>query len=107
MSVVLINAWDPRRNNVVMYENRYQSHIASRHPGIEVGHIRVVIEDPDVITDDENDSLAENYYKQGVMADAPNYFLKVCVRVDSDRGKVITAYEVDRPKPTERIAWKR
>jgi hypothetical protein len=106
MSVVLINAWDPRHINVILYGNRYQDHIVSRHPGIDVESIRVVIEDPDLITRDDNDDLVENYYKQGVMPDAPRFFLKVCVRFTSDVGKVVTAYEPDRPKPTERIIWK-
>lgn len=107
MAIVLINAWDPRHNNVVLHEKRYWDHIVDRHPGIEIEHIRIVIEDPDVITDDENDHLVENYYRQRVMHDAPEYFLKVCVRLESDKGRVITAFLVDRPKPTERISWKR
>lgn len=63
-------AWDPRHNNVVLYENRYWGHIVGRHPGIEVEHIRLVLEDPDVITDDEGDGLVENYYRQHVVQDA-------------------------------------
>lgn len=98
---------DPRHNNVVLYENRYWGHIVGRHPGIEVEHIRLVLEDPDVITDDESDGLVENYYRQHVVQDALEYFLKVCVRLESDKGQVITAFLVDRPKPIERIAWKR
>lgn len=106
MPAVLINAWDPRRINIVLYENRYQDHIVSRHPGVDIDSIRYVVEQPDIITSDESNELVENYYKQGAMPDAPRYFLKVCVRFDSDVGKVVTAFEVDRPKPTERIIWK-
>lgn len=107
MPVVLVNAWDPRHNNVVLYEYRYFGHIVARHPNVEIEHIRLVVENPDIITRDVNDDLVENYYRQSVAPDAPRYFLKVCVRFESDRGKVITAYEVDRPKPDEVIAWKR
>lgn len=106
MANVLVNAWDPRRNNVVLYENRYEDHIRSRHPAVEVEHIRSVLENPGLITTDDFDPLVENYYAQGVLSDAPIYWLKICVRFDSDRGKVITAYEVDRPKPSEQIVWK-
>jgi hypothetical protein len=107
MSAVLINAWDPRHNNVVLYRNRYSEHIIVRHPEVEIGHIRLVVEDPDVITGDVNDALVENYYRQGTIADEPDYFLKVSVRFESDRGKIVTAYTVDRPKPSEVIVWKR
>lgn len=106
MSAVLINAWDPRHINVLLYEYRFRSHIATGHPGVDVESIRYVVEQPDIITSDENNDLVENYYKQGAILDAPRYFLKVCVRFDSDVGKVVTAFEVDRPKPAERIIWK-
>ncbi len=106
MAVVLINAWDPRRNNVLLYENRYFAHIIVRHPGVEIEYILLAVEAPDLITCDVNDDLVENYYKQGAIWDMPEQFLKVCVHFDSDRGKVITAYAVDRPKPNEVVVWK-
>lgn len=106
MPAVLINAWDPRHNNVVLYDHRYFGHIVVRHPEVEIEHIRLVLEWPDVITRDVNDGLVENYYRQGIMSDEPGYFLKVCVRFDSDRGKVLTAFSVDRPKPGEVVVWK-
>lgn len=105
MAAVLINAWDPRRVNVVLYDNRYYGHIVERHPAVTIEHIRMALEDPDIITGDDSDPLVENFYARGVMPDAPEYWLKVCVRFNSDVGKVVTAYEVDRPKPTEHIRW--
>jgi hypothetical protein len=107
MTVVLVNAWDPRHCNVVLSEKRYLAHIVDRHPGIEVDHIRFAVEEPEVITRDANDDLVENYYKRGALSDLPDLFLKVCVRFESDRGKVVTAFLVDRPKPHEVIIWKR
>lgn len=103
---IVLNAWDPRDNNVVMYEDRYRGHIVTGHPGIEIDHIRETIEHPDFITDDETKHLIEIYYKRGVVSFAANDYLKVCVLVDSDKGKVITAYLVGHLKPTERISWK-
>ena len=103
---IVLNAWDPRNNNVVMYEERYLEHIVTGHPGIEIDDIRETIEHPDFITDDETKDLVEIYYKHGVVPFAPDNYLKVCVLVDSDKGKVRTAYLVHHPKPTERISWK-
>ncbi len=106
MQVVLINTWDPRHNNVVLYENRYFQHITARHPGIDVEHICLVVEEPDVISRDRRDRLVENYYKQGAIPDMPALFLKVSVRFESDAGKVVTAFVVDRPRLDEEIVWK-
>ena len=64
-----------------------------------------VLMEPEVITADEQYELRENYYLQGVMEDYPAFFLKVVVEFGGVDGKVITAFDVDRPKPTERIIW--
>jgi hypothetical protein len=102
---LVLNCSDPRGWRIVMYDNRYWHHIASRRSHISINAIQAVIEDPEIITADEQNDLRENYYATGVMEDYPEFFLKVVVEFGGMDGKVITAFDVDRPKPTERIVW--
>lgn len=90
---------------MVLYEDRYIHHIANRRDYIEVQAIERVIESPEVITTDEQDDLRECYYAREVMSDYPAFFLKVVVSFAGADGKVITAFDTDRPKPTERVVW--
>jgi hypothetical protein len=103
--VLVLNCVDPRGYRIVMYSDRYQNHIVRRRDYITIGSIEDTLHGPEVITADEQYELRENYYLQGVMEDYPALFLKVVVEFGGVDGKVITAFDVDRPKPTERIIW--
>ena len=104
---MLFNAWDPLHRNVVLYERTYEHHIVFRHgEDVSVEEIRFVVENPEFITADSSDNLVEIYYAKGVVRNAdPSEYLKVCARYDGEGLKVVTAYLVDRPKPTERVLW--
>lgn len=65
------------------------------------------MENPDIITVDPNDEYKEYYYAQGVVADSPDLYLKVCVLFKQDIGRVLTAFDVDTPKPDENILWQK
>ena len=61
----------------------------------------------DLITADLDDEYKENYYAQGVISDAPDLFLKVCVLFKQDVGRVLTAFEVAAPRMTEDVLWQK
>ena len=103
--LLLLNCVDPRGFRVVLYENRYSSHIARRRDYISAESIGWALEEPELITAGEHYEMRENYYAKDVMEDYPELFLKVVVEFGGAGGKVITAFDVDRPKPTERIVW--
>ena len=98
---------NPRGCEIFLYDNRYNEHIKNRHPTVSIEAILETIEDPDIITQDINNPSGENYYARGVIPDAPNFFLKVCVHIETSNRKVVTAFELDRPKQKEQVIWRR
>lgn len=78
-----------------------------KHAGITVAMIQTTIEEPEIITRDTAYSLRDNYYAQGLDPEVPADWVKVCVEFNSDEGKVITAFFMDKPKPEEDILWSR
>jgi hypothetical protein len=103
---MLFNAWDPRHYNVILHERVYENHIVAKHGEIAVEDIQYTVENPDIITADVSDEMTELCYAKGVVQDeGPDVYLKVCARFEGEGMKVVTAYLVDRPKPTERIIW--
>jgi uncharacterized DUF497 family protein len=89
-----------------LHRKRYYDHIWIQH-GVDIESIQAVVENPDLITADPNDDYKENYYAQGVVPDAPELFLKVCVLFKQDIGRVLTAFDVEAPRLTEEILWQR
>lgn len=87
-----------------MSQNRYVDHIEHRgRDHIRPDHIQYVIENPEIITADSQHDMRECYYASNVMDDYPQFYLKVVVDFSGSDGRVVTAFEVDRPKPTERV----
>lgn len=99
------NTQDPRGYKIHLYDKTYDKHIKERHVEASVECILGVIENPDFIVQDIDYPNRENYYARGVIEDAPNSYLKVCVQFDSDIRKIVTAFETDRPKLKEQVIW--
>lgn len=75
---------------------------------VDIEHIRDVVEDPELITQDAMRPDIENYYAQEVIAEFPDLYVKVCVLFkEPEQGRVITAFGVDWPKPEEEIVWQK
>ena len=106
MDNYLFRTHDPRLQAVILHRSRYYSHIWVQHR-IDVEAIRATIEQPDLITVDPDDAYKENYYAQGVIPDFPDLFLKVCVLFKQEIGRVITAFDVEMPKPNEDMIWQK
>lgn len=52
MSNFLFHVIDPRSIQVILHQSRYLNHIWPSHPIVEVDDIRLVIVEPDLITQD-------------------------------------------------------
>ena len=105
---LLFHTFDPRYIEVILHQSRYINHILPNHTLIDVDAIRDVIEDPDFITQDVRSQDVENYYRQEVMVEYPEYYVKVCVLFKpAHQGRVITAFVVDWPKPEEELIWQK
>jgi hypothetical protein len=102
----LFRTHDPRLYEIILHRTRYHNHIWVQH-GIDVESIQTVVENPDLITADPDDEYKENYYAQGIVPDSADLFLKVCVLFKQDVGRVLTAFDVVAPKPTEDILWQK
>jgi hypothetical protein len=102
----LFRTHDPRLYEIILHRTRYHNHIRVQH-GIDLESIQITVENPDFITADLDDEYKENYYAQGVIPDAPDLFLKVCVLFKQDVGRVLTAFEVEAPRATEDLLWQK
>lgn len=70
--------------------------------------IRRTIVRPDFIVQDADFSERQDFYRRGAHRGLPRDYIKVVVEFESsDLGTVITAYPVDRRKPTEDVLWRR
>lgn len=107
MSGLLFSIYDPQLRNVILHRSRFLTHIQGRHLFVTVDSIRTTIEEPDFISNDVNSDSIENYYAQGMIENAPDAFLKVCVLFKQEQGRVLIAFGVDRPKPAEEILWQK
>ena len=108
MSNILFHIVDPRSLQVLLHQSRYINHIWPSHPIVEVDDIRLVIAEPDLITQDIQSNEIENDYRQEVIPEFPDLYLKVCVLFKStDQGRVITAFTVNWPKPEEELLWQK
>ena len=107
MSGLLFCVYDPQLRNIILQRSRFLTHIQGRHLFVTVEAIQITIEEPDFISNDVNSDSVENYYAQGMIAHDPDAFLKVCVLFKQEQGRVLTAFGVDRPKPTEEILWQK
>lgn len=104
MPNLLFRTYDPRLIEVILHYSRYHNHIWLQH-GVTAGEIQSTIETPDFITTDVSDEYIENYYAQGILADLPDAYLKVCVLFEQEQGCVLTAFAVDSPKRDEATIW--
>jgi hypothetical protein len=77
MALYLINADDPRGKKVYLWEERFYSHIAPRHPSATIESIRKTIESPDIITRDAKFPSRDNYYGWDNDSEYPNTYMKV------------------------------
>ncbi len=103
MPNLLFHTHDPRLIEVILHYSRYHNHIWLQH-GVTAAEIQIAIETPDFINTD-SDEYIENYYAQGVLADLPDAYLKVCVLFKQEQGRVLTAFAVDLPKFDEETIW--
>lgn len=105
---ILFRTHDPRLLEVVLHRSRYVNHIWPNHSVVMVEYIQDVIEQPEFITLDADDEYIENYYKQDVIVDYPDLYLKVCVLFKAkEQGRIITAFPVDWPKVEEELLWQK
>lgn len=108
MPNILFRAFDLRLLEVILHQSRYVNHIWPSHPIVKIDDIRVVIDDPDLITQDVQSIEIENYYRQDVIPEFPELYLKVCVLFKTaNQGHIITAFTVNWPKPEEEILWQK
>ena len=108
MQNVQFRTHDPRLLEIILHRSRYIDHIWPNHPMVEIDDIQSTVDDPELIMQDERNQNVENYYKQEVIAEYPDLYLKVCVLFKSaDEGRVITAFPVPWPKPEEEIIWQK
>ena len=108
MDNVLFQSLDPRMIDVLLHRSRYFNHIWPNHPMVGVDDIQMVIDDPDIITQDVTSLAIENYYRQDVFDEYPDLYLKACVLFKPpEQGRVVTAFAVDWPKPEEEIIWQK
>jgi hypothetical protein len=96
---------DPRGYKVFLYDKLYNNHIRDRHVEASVECVLGVIENPDFIVQDIDYSDRQNYYTFGVVDADPNCYLKVCVQINGDIRKIVTAFRTDGPKLKEQVIW--
>lgn len=97
---VLLEMVDPRKCIITLHRDRFEGHILSRHPGIQINWIQKTIEDPSFIVEDAQNDLREVYYKMGLFTDTKEW-----MRVVIERNTVVTAFKAFGGKQGERMIW--
>jgi len=99
---------------IILPEDNWAEKITPLHLELIGNELSVeqTLADPDIVAFDRDYKDREVYYRWGALP-PPDHrgYLKVCVGFrttnEGTLGRVITAYAVDRPKPGEKIKWKR